>query len=370
MPMLRQATLLATLAAGVAQSPPLAYEAFSAQRKADFLWTQITSDEAGSAFMNPIETLTYASSTTYLNKMQSTPGDWREHGHKKITHGIGGHARAHIKWEPNAYTGMFQKADHCIVRMANAAMPGSVAMTAYGPNLAIKCLNDGPKSANLQALWQLDGYAELPVGKTKSCSYFEAPLSSHTPLRDNIAAALKDTFVSDFQKVDPHSMLLGVSQMAVVEQSGASIDPASIDFPFGLVFKPRPELNAIPCEFEKYTSQLVQIVNGTTLFDIYAVAEPWLTRPAGAPSVAKLGELTLDSAFVGSTFGDTLLFFRHLFFAEELERLPIKMRPGGSTKARWLRYTNNTEFMKTEGAMLYEPYCELQYKCQRFQNFY
>ena len=154
-----------------------------------------------------------------------------------------------------------------------------------------------------------------------------------------------------FQKVDPHSMLLGVSQMAAVHQSGAPAAPMA--FPFGLVFQPRPELNDIPCVFEKYTSQLQQIVNGTTLFDIYAVSEPWLTRPAGAPNVTKLGELRLDSGFVDSTFGDTLLFFRHTFFAEELERVAAVSE---QRHAQWLNYTSNTEWMKTEGAMLYAPY--------------
>ena len=348
------AALAATASAADAWPPPPGYGAFSAERKADFLWSAITADESGAAFMNPLETLAYAASPAYLRKMETVALDWRERDHRKITHGIGAHARAHIQWEPNSYSGMFSSssADHCIVRMANAAMPGTVAMTAYGPNLAIKCLNDGAESANLQALWQLDGYAELPHGKTKSCSYFEAPLSSHTPLRDNIASALRDTFVNDFQKVDPHSMLLGVSQMAAVHQNGSRA-AAPLGFPFGLVFQPRPELNAIPCVFENYTSQLEQIVSGTTLFDIYAVAEPWLTRPAGAPNVTKLGELRLDSGFVGSTFGDTLLFFRHTFFAEELDRVAAASEP---RHAQWLRYTNNTEWMKTEGAMLYAPY--------------
>ena len=75
-----------------------------------------------------------------------------------------------------------------------------------------------------------------------------------------------------------------------------------------------------------------------------------MTRPAGAPNVTKVGELTLDSPMVGSTYGDTRLFFRHLFFQKELERL------SEPRKSRWLDYTNNTEWMKTEGSMLYEPF--------------
>eukprot|EP01052_Picozoa_sp_SAG31_P027188 SAG31_NODE_2523_length_5562_cov_4.427238_4_plen_370_part_00 len=348
------------------QPSPSEYGAMSAEKKADTIWSLLTADEAGGQFMNPVETLLYASNPTYLSKMQSTAYDWREPTHKKITHGIGAHARGHISWLPNNYSGMFQKADHCIVRMANAAMPGTVAMTAYGPNLAIKCLTDAggyeATSANLLAIWQLDGYAELPTGKKKSCSYFEAPLSAHTPLRDDIAAALRDTFVQDFQKVDPHSMLIGVSQFAAVNQDGTvrpGVAPpgTQISFPFDLVYKARPGLNAAPCVFDKYISQLQHVPsfsNGTDLFDIYAIDKPWATRPNGAPDVNKIGTLTLDTPFVGSTFGDTRLFFRHSFFGTELETL---IQNGQQDRAvEWLRYTNNTEFMKTEGAMLYEPF--------------
>merc|ERR1740133_275857 len=84
------------------------YGAFPAAKKADYLWSQITSDEAGGAFMNPLETAIRASSAPYLREMASVESDWREPSHKKITHGIGGHARAHIEWLPNPYSGMFQ----------------------------------------------------------------------------------------------------------------------------------------------------------------------------------------------------------------------------------------------------------------------
>lgn len=333
-------------------SPDADYPSWPAGRKASYLWAKITANETGGAFMGSFKTLICAGRPDYLQKMESIALDWRESGHQKITHGVGGHARAHIVWTaPSEYTGMFQRADHCIVRMANAAVPGGLAIDAYGPNLAIKCLNDGPQSANVQALWQLDGYAVLPPGKTKSCSYFEAPLATHTPLRDNITAALRGTFVPDFQKVDPHSMLIGVSQLAGVDQAGTPTPPAAVRFPFGLVFQPRPELNAIPCEFEQYISQLKRVPSNSTLYDVYAVAEPWLSRPSGRPMVTKLGELRLDSGFVGSTYGDSELFFRHTFFAEELAQLPDRSR-----RAAWETYINDTVLMKSEGAMLYAPF--------------
>jgi len=293
---------------------PMAYPALSAASKADFLWTSITMDESSYGFMNPLETLYYASQTSYLWAMSNTQSDWRDKDHRKITHGVGGHAKAHFEWVTNEFSGMFQKADHCIVRMANAAQPGTLAMTAYGPNMAVKCLNDGANSANLLTIWQLDGYAVMPPNKTKSCSYFEAPLSNHNPLRDDIAMPLRDTFVSDFNMVDKRSMLLGVSPMAMVHQNGTAIPPASASFPFALVFKPAVGLNDIGCEFNDYISQLKNIPANSKLYDVFAVKEPWVTAPEGKPEISKIGELKLDSSFVASKFGDTALFFRHTFF--------------------------------------------------------
>jgi hypothetical protein len=146
------------------------------------------------------------------------------------------------------------------------------------------------------------------------------------------------------------------SQFAKVKQHDDGATPASVYFPFGLVFKPKPGLNDVPCEFEKFISQLQHptFANGTGLFDIYAVAEPWASRPAGEPNVTKIGELTLDSSFVSSTLGDTRLFFRHIFFGPELQELAAAGQE--QRMVEWLRYTNNTDFMKTEGAMLYERF--------------
>ena len=354
---------IATMCA--AQAQPVGYDGLPADKKADYLWSQITADEAGGAFMAPLKTLLYAGNPAYLRKMAAGAAsrDWREPTHKKITHGKGAQARAHITWSANPYSGMFQQADHCIVRMANAAMPGALTSPAYGPNLAIKCLNDASVAVNLQALWQLDGYAELPAGvaKAKSCSYFEAPLSSHTPLRDSISAALKDTFVKDFQVVDPHSMLVGTSQFANLKQHGRGGKErvAKPHFPFGLVFAPKAGLNDVPCVFKEFISQLTHpsFDNGTALFDIYAVAEPWLEQPKGTPNVTKIGELTLDSPFVSSTYGDTRLFFAHTFFAAELKELG---KLDEARMERWVRYTNSTDFMKTEGAMLYQPFLKTE----------
>lgn len=305
--------------------------------------------------MNPIKTLYWVSQKAYLMAMTNTHADIRE-GHKKSTHGIGAHARGHFAWKENEYTGMFQQADNCIIRMANAAAPGTLAMTAYGPNLAVKCTRDGVEAANMQFIWQLDGYALLPEGAKSSCSYFEAPLCTHTPLRDNISMALKKTFVGFFDKVDPHSMLLGVSQMASHLQDGSQVGKPN--FPFALVLSPTPALNYVKCDFHNYTSQLQNLEAsglaspGQVLYEVHAVRDPSPNGPS-ASTLQHIGSLVLDSPFTTSTFGDTELFFRHTFFQEELDVLSAV---DADRALAWSNYVGSEDNYKKEGASLYWPY--------------
>ena len=355
--------LLYPLAASSLDPPsPADYGAMPAAQKADVLWDLITANQTGGSFMSLTETGKIAGSCPYLQLMQSVQLDWREVGHRKISHGIGAHARAHIRWLPNEYTGMYQEAYHCLVRLANPAKPGkwTFPFTSYGPNLAIKCLNDGPTSVNLQALWQLDGYSVYPKGKKWSCSYFEAPLASHTPRRyDLLCKACPGFFhggglIPLFDKADNQSMLIGTSQLAEVRQNGEK-ETETLRFPFALMFVPSsPSHNEVPCSFNNFTSQLLDgshFRNGTVLYDIHAIDTPWSERPNGKPSMNKIGEVVLESNFVKSTFGDTRLFFRHTFFNEEIASV-------ADPKEReiWQKYVDNVEFGKTEGAMLYEPF--------------
>lgn len=330
------------------------YEDNTAEVKQDSLWTQVMANIGSGSFMNPLETLAVVAQKANLLAMTETHNDIRQ-GHKKATHGIGGHAKAHFEWKSNDYTGMFQKADYCILRMANAAQPGTLAMTAYGPNLAIKCMRDGVEAANMQFIWQLDGYAVIPEGKKDTCSYFEAPLSNHCPLRDNIAMALKDTFVGFFDGVDSRSMLLGVSQMATHSQDGSQVDKPN--FPFALVLSPTKALNEIKCDFKDYTSQFMNLNEaglagpGKTLYEVHAVHDP-ASNP-DASTLKHIGSLVLDSEFTNSEFGDTELFFRHTFWAEEIKTLTAV---DSDRAAAWSAYANDDANYKQEGANLYWPF--------------
>lgn len=330
--------------------------AATAAFKQEWLWQKIVADTQPYGYMNPLKTLLEVANPANLWAMGSIESDFRSASHEKCTHGLGAVAKAHFVWKENNYTGMFQQADHCIIRMANAAAPGSLAAKGYGPFLAVKCLRDDAEAANMQFLWQVDGYDVIPKGLGKSCSYFETPLSNHNGLRDDIAMPLKDTFIKAFQGIDPHSMFLGLSQMGTGAQSGYT--PIKKPYtPFALVLKPAEGLNNVECSFDKPISQLLNLessglgVPGKTLYEVYAVRDPSESWTSPAP-VEHIGSLVLDSAFTSSTFGDRQLFFRHLFFKDELD-LVSKRDP--MRAAQWRAYANNEENYKHEGANIYWP---------------
>jgi len=324
------------------------YEDMSAVKKLDYLWEKVMADTTTpGSFMNPLKTLSIIIQSANLWAMTKTHSDWREPGHEKATHGLGAVAKAHFEWKKNEYSGMFQQAEHCVIRMANAAAPGGITMGAYGPNLAVKCLRDGVESANMQFIWELDGYAVRPSGARESCSYFETPLANHNPIRDDIAASLKDTFCKAFQAIDPHSMWLGLSQMAMATQNGTAVAP---HFPFALVLKPASGLNKVPCTFSEPISQLLNIDKPQTLYDIYASRDPCLHACGG--SLEMIGSLVLDTPFTPSRYADTELFFRHVFFQDEINEIKM-VEPARA--AKWSAYANTTDINQIEGAHLYWP---------------
>jgi len=325
--------------------------------KLDTIWKHVTADTTSGSFMNPLWTLRSLMKTSYLWKMADTGLDWRPATHRKITHGIGMHARAHFEWTPNNYTGLFQQADNCVVRLANAAKPGGVLMGTYGPNMGIKCTRDGEApSGNLELIFEIDGYDKYPPGTTKSCSYFEGALLNHCARRDDISSGLQ-IFVNQFAKVDDRPLLLGVSQMATATQSGHNISKPN--FPFALIFQPDPALNLVPCSFDDYTSQLRGLAGeNRTLYKVYGVVDPWVRPAAGKPDVQLLGSLVLDSNFTPSVFGDHQLFFSHTFFHEEIATL---QQTDSGRAQKWLDYTDpdvdsGMANQKVEGHLLYDMF--------------
>lgn len=343
---LAKRTKKSTRGLGHLQKDAMSYEDMSAAKKLKYLWGKVMKDTTPGSFMDPAKTVPIIEKSDNLKAMTKVHSDWRAVGHQKVTHGLGAVAKAHFKWKKNEYSGMFQQADNCVIRMANAAPP-TAGFAAYGPNLAVKCLRDGLESANMLFIWELDGYAVRPQGAQQSCSYFETPIANHNPIRDDLAAPLKHFFCPAFQAIDPHSMWSGLSQMAWASQNGTEVTP---HFPFALVLKPAEGLNKVPCTFSEPNSQLLNIDKSKkTLYEIYASHDP-LKGPTS--SLEMIGSLVLDTPFTPSRYADTELFFRHTFWNDEMKQIEL-VDPARA--AKWSAYAKQKNINEIEGAHLYWP---------------
>jgi len=404
--------------------------------KLRYFWDQMVADQATKGYMSKFSTLRRVSDRGFLWSMQNYSLEMRSKTHYKSTHGPGGVAKVHFEWKPNRYTGMFQKADNCVIRIANAAEPSKgtfgIGKTAYNPNMAIKCYRDGkvseewtrkpcqwcsdpsglkkrfstleecraaddmkccymdgfintvygarkislesssscktdawtnPKGeaetssdANLLTIWEIDGYTKLPeYVRDDSCNFFEVPLSNHCGDRDDISMTLKDTFLNAFRGVTDQPLMLGTSPFAEATQEGVGVETP--DFPFALVFKPNPKLRLLGCDFNDFMKQLRNVgqqFKGQMLYEVYAVHDPWYSRPYGQPDIQHIGSMILDDGFYSSMFGDSELFFRHRFMESEFELLRMS---NATRMVGWQDYCSpSSPFVKEEGAAWYEPY--------------
>ncbi len=79
------------------------------------------------------------------------------------------------------FTGIFVGADHGIVRLSFAGQPNPKVLNTL-PGIAIKFLRDGVDSANVLAMYTIDGQ--------KSWNFFKNDLSNHIPFSSSFTAKI------------------------------------------------------------------------------------------------------------------------------------------------------------------------------------
>jgi hypothetical protein len=108
----------------------------------------------------------------------STPGDEMPKGQlygtrSKYIHTVGSVGKVKLVSTGNhPYTGIFKGADHGYARLSLAAQPNPKALNT-GPGMGLKFLRDGIDSANLVAMYSVDGQ--------ESWNFFKNDFSNHIP---------------------------------------------------------------------------------------------------------------------------------------------------------------------------------------------
>jgi len=305
--MLQLLSLLVAPSLALEEVASASYLALPAATKASRIWTNCLSDTSPAAWLPALQVgtglLGESMCPTFRHPGDQLPlqgGGTRP----KVIHTVGSVGR--VEWRSaggHNYTGLFQGATQGIVRMSLAMQPDPSTLTT-APGIGLKFLRDGMDSANLVAMYSVDGQ--------ESWNFFKNDFSNHIPgisLSKFVVAAKFATGTRNIRQV-------GISDWAKFGESGAPV--AAPSFPYRLRFHPTGSLAFPDTYVQPTTEALATIPVGSTLYQVFAMDGP---EELGG-SERRIGELVLVSEVVASSWGDQQLFFRHQDMAEDLQLRP------------------------------------------------
>ena len=288
---------------------PADYQGWSAEAKQDNLWvngalrTQYTDGQLPA--LAGINTSALLANTLWKKVREDVdvvPADYTKGMHQ---HGV----MATVKFTPaagNPYTGLFQGADHGLLRLSLAAEPGK---NGFQPGLSWKAFVDGKPSRNVAAL-------QSWAGQGQNYNFFANELSQIVQAEGSDNFGLQVLFAA----VSLKPTQLRVDHLAKVTQGGQSV--SSVKAPTQVYFVPRAEVRSLfSTAAHDFRNDLLGLNTGTTLYDVYATSMDVKTSILPSTnrnyaqqrrnSAVKIGELELTSPFIASAFGDSGVFFRH-----------------------------------------------------------
>jgi len=238
------------------------------------------------------------------------PGDelpyegWMTGYRDKYIHTVG--AVGQVEWRStgnHSYTGIFEGSSNGIARLSFAAKPGKdPPITA--PGMGLKFLRDGMDSANLVAMFSVNGQ--------ESWNFFKNNFSNHIPEIDSSQVVGAAKFASATRQIRQ----VGLSDWGRFgEDGGLTSNPV---FPFRLRFEPTGDIQFSDAYKQPFTEDLKTIPQGTTLYRVFAMDKP--SELGGEER--NIGDLVLVSDMVTSNWADKRLFFRHQDMEEDLELRP------------------------------------------------
>lgn len=290
---------------------PKDYEKLGACAKQDFLWKEIEKSKHSKLpkyeKMNVFKLVGMGFQS--MTKKVSHAYDVAPDGWKKYLHRRGAVAKVKIvAKEGSEYTGVFKGADCGLLRLSLTYRPTKKRDVA--PGLALKVLRDKVPSANISALYTLEGQG-------KDYNFFKNPLSNIVPIGSDIGLKLVHSI---FKRVSDYPEQLGAKDMAVFDSKG--VKSGVINSPKQIFFVPTEAIsNKFSEKKHEIREDFLTIDSGTTLYKIYAVDSKHNDFDYYDYSVEKMkeflkdsseiGEVVMTSPFIASEFGDTKIFFKH-----------------------------------------------------------
>eukprot|EP00933_Yihiella_yeosuensis_P064832 TRINITY_DN6836_c2_g2_i2.p1 TRINITY_DN6836_c2_g2~~TRINITY_DN6836_c2_g2_i2.p1 ORF type:complete len:403 (+),score=80.58 TRINITY_DN6836_c2_g2_i2:60-1268(+) len=218
---------------------------------------------------------------------------------KKYIHSVG--VTGGIRFDSvggHPYTGLFQGAEHGLIRFSSAKQP--VKGGGVAPGMGIKFFRDGRPSANFVAMYSLDGQA------SEDTDFFQHDWNNHVPLTDNFGLKI---IAAKFWQASYCPLMVGLSDLSTDANGKPGV------FPFKLNFH---SLVSRQCRDDDYAGCLENLENipvGTKLFEVRAQADPNADEKL-------IGHITITDSLTKSKFGDEELFFKHQHMEDDYELKP------------------------------------------------
>lgn len=329
------------------------YESWDANKKMNYLWTNIMKDTTESSFPSIFQLGQLAAPEslggTSLMTVGTTYSDQIPKDRIKGIHTSG--LVAKVKFNFNAakvkslgLTGGWTESVDMIARASSAAQPTDDNNI---PNIVVKHLRKGVLSGNI--------FAGHGLKQSVVPSFFDKPLSNHVPNRygsfsfEGVGAAFVNWV---FAKGPLFHGITGLAEFAQYTSDGKKAD--KVMSPFAWVINPTPAIKA-KCNGVKIDSNnygcFKDIPAGTPIWDVWVVMDAIEDKNLKQSDLHYLGTMDSVTKWTTSKFGDLELYFKHQFWEDEL-----KMRPDVS--AKWSKIKTDYEgcFMDTEGPEKYKKF--------------
>lgn len=292
------------------------YEPLKACEKQKVLWKEIERTKYKSLpdFENvgPVEVLKMRIKEVY--EKANKQGDFSPKGWHKYLHRRGTTATVKIvARENNSYTGVFEGADCALLRLSLTYKPSEKNEKPVAPGMALKVFRNDTYSANVSALYTLEG-------QEYDYNFFKNPLSNIVPI--NKGWKFKAVHWA-FSKVTDFPEELGLDHLAKWNAKGIMAE--KMNAPRQIFFVPNEKVST-PSEKHDIRESIAKIEPGTKLYTIYAL--PNKTEEMNyrdfdyyhyknediekfKSAAIPIADVITTSPFVASSFGDTGIFYRH-----------------------------------------------------------
>jgi len=222
----------------------------------------------------------------------------------KYIHTVG--AVGQVEWRNlggHSFSGIFTGATKGVVRFSLAKEPLPPALNT-APGMGLKFLRDGVDSANLVAMYGVDGQDSWNFFKNDFTNHIGPGSLALVPLEIKFSEATN--YISE----------CGLSNWANYGEDG--VIASSLSFPFMLRFRPTGEIS-FPDEYvNDFLVDLTSIPKGSTLYQVWALDVP---EELGGTET-HIADLVLTSDMTTSNWGDKHLFFRHQDMADDVVLRP------------------------------------------------